>query len=195
VTLLEAIKTRGPLVGDGGIGTELQKAGLEPGASCEPWNVERPKHVLAMHRAYVEAGAQLLTTNTFGASRFLLAHYGLESRVAELCRAGARLARQVYTALLHLYPSEFRGDYADELILLFVDMYRAAAAQGMRAVVRLWQEVLLDLVSSAIRERMRTMLNPKWAAVISLILLIPTAPVAFRRACRTSGYTFRGPPR
>ena len=90
-------------------------------------------------------------------------------------RESARLARQVYTALLHLYPPEFRGDYADELILLFLDMYRAAAAQGMRAVVRLWQEVLLDLVSSAIRERMRTMLNPKWAAVISLILLIPTA--------------------
>ncbi len=94
MTLLEAVQARGPLVGDGGIGTELQKAGLEPGASCERWNVERPKHVLAMHRAYVEAGAQLLTTNTFGASRFLLAHYGLESRVAELCRAGARLARQ-----------------------------------------------------------------------------------------------------
>jgi len=94
VTLLEAIKTRGLLIGDGGIGTELQRAGLEPGASCERWNVERPKQVLAMHRAYADAGAQLLTTNTFGASRFLLARHGLGARVAELCRAGARLARQ-----------------------------------------------------------------------------------------------------
>lgn len=94
MTLLEALQARGPLVGDGGIGTELQKAGLEPGGCCERWNVERPQHVLAMHRAYAEAGAQLLTTNTFGANRFLLAHYGLESRVAELCRAGVRLARQ-----------------------------------------------------------------------------------------------------
>ena len=94
MTLLEAITTRAPLVADGGIGTELQKAGLEPGASCERWNVERPDRVLAVHRAYAQAGAQLLTTNTFGASRFLLSHYGLESRLEELCREGARLARQ-----------------------------------------------------------------------------------------------------
>lgn len=94
MTLLEAIQTRGLLVGDGGIGTELQKAGLAPGASCEHWNIEQPKQVLAIHRAYVQAGAQLLTTNTFAASRFLLAQYRFESCVAELCRAGARLARQ-----------------------------------------------------------------------------------------------------
>jgi hypothetical protein len=41
-----------------------------------------------------------------------------------------RLARQVYAALLHLYPADFRRDYADELILLFVDMHRAAVAKG-----------------------------------------------------------------
>jgi hypothetical protein len=86
-----------------------------------------------------------------------------------------QLARRVYSALLHLYPANFRRDYADELTMLFIDMQRAAAAQGIRASVSLWLEVLLDLLSSAIRERMRTMLKPKWAAVISLIILIPTA--------------------
>ena len=74
-------------------------------------------------------------------------------------------ARRVYSALLHLYPTGFRREYARELTLLFVDMYHAAAAQGMRALVRLWLAVLLDLMSSAISERMRTMFNPKWKAV------------------------------
>jgi hypothetical protein len=80
-------------------------------------------------------------------------------------KKSALRARQVYTALLHLYPTGFRRDYAQELTLLFVDMYRAAAVQGMRALVSLWLAVLLDLMSSAIRERMRTMFNVKWSAV------------------------------
>ncbi len=79
-------------------------------------------------------------------------------------KTGAVWARQVYTALLHLYPAGFRRDYAGELTLLFVDMYRAAAAQGTRALVKLWLAVLIDLLSSAIRERMRTMFNLKWAS-------------------------------
>lgn len=85
----------------------------------------------------------------------------------------ARLARRVYAVLLHLYPADFRRVYGDELTLLFVDMHRAAAAQGMRASVSLWLTVLLDLLSSAIRERMRTMLNSRSAAVISLMLCLP----------------------
>jgi len=74
-------------------------------------------------------------------------------------------ARQVFTALLHLYPAGFRRDYAGELTLLFVDMYRAASAQGMRALVSLWLAVLPDLLSSALRERIRTMFNVKWSSV------------------------------
>lgn len=74
-------------------------------------------------------------------------------------------ARQVFNALLHLYPTGFRREYAGELTLLFMDMYRASAAQGLRALISLWLVVLLDLISSAIRERMRTMFNIKWLAV------------------------------
>jgi len=59
----------------------------------------------------------------------------------------------------------FRREYARELTLLFVDMYRAAAAQGLRALTSLWLAVLLDLMSSAIRERMCTMFNVKWSAI------------------------------
>lgn len=74
-------------------------------------------------------------------------------------------ARQVYATLLYLYPADFRRHYANELTLLFVDMHRSATARGMRALVSLWLAVLIDLVTSATRERMRTMLNPKWTGV------------------------------
>ena len=82
------------LIGDGAMGTELQRAGLEPGGCGDAWNLTHPDKVFGIQRAYVEAGSQLLITNTFGSNRFALARYGLESRAAELCRAGAQIARQ-----------------------------------------------------------------------------------------------------
>lgn len=93
--LKEALERRPVLVSDGGNGTELQKAGLEPGGCGESWNMLYPERVKAIHRAYLEAGSQLITTNTFGANRFVLSFYDLQSRVAELNLAGARLAREV----------------------------------------------------------------------------------------------------
>jgi len=84
-----------PLVSDGAMGTMLQAKGLESGACPELWNVENPEAVLSIHRAYREAGCDILQTNTFGGSRIKLAKYGLEGRMAELNRAGAALARQI----------------------------------------------------------------------------------------------------
>ena len=74
---------------------------------------------------------------------------------------GSPLARQLYTALLNLYPVSFRREYSGELTLLFVDLYRAAAARGKRALVSLWLVLLFDLLSSALQERMRVMFNTK----------------------------------
>src|SRR5262249_36746574 len=69
--LLEAVQTR-VLLSDGAMGTQLQLSGLEPGGCGEAWNLDHPDRVLAIQRAYVEAGAECLTTNTFGASRIML---------------------------------------------------------------------------------------------------------------------------
>lgn len=94
-SLREALETKPVIVSDGGIGTELQKAGLEPGGCGESWNILHPERVQAIHRAYLDAGSQLLTTNTFGANRFVLSYYDLEAKVAEFSLAGARLVREV----------------------------------------------------------------------------------------------------
>lgn len=82
------------LISDGAMGTQLQSAGLEPGGCGDEWNVLHPDRVLAIQRRYADAGAHLIITNTFGSNRSILKQYDLEGRVAEICRAGARIARE-----------------------------------------------------------------------------------------------------
>ena len=79
---------------DGAMGTMLQTMGLAPGESPDSWAIRNPEAVLAVHRAYVEAGAEMLTSCTFGANRIKLSHYGLEKEVFALNAAAVKIARQ-----------------------------------------------------------------------------------------------------
>jgi 5-methyltetrahydrofolate--homocysteine methyltransferase len=94
MTLKEALKQNPLLVSDGGIGTQLQQLGLEPGGCGDEWNVTHTEQVATVHRNYVRAGSQLITTNTFGSNRFVLANYGLEEKQREIATTGARIAKQ-----------------------------------------------------------------------------------------------------
>lgn len=91
--LIQAL-SQSVLLCDGAMGTQLMAAGLPSGACGELWNVERPDAVAAIHRDYLDAGCDLIITNTFGGSSAALERHGLNRRARELNLAGARLARQ-----------------------------------------------------------------------------------------------------
>lgn len=91
---LEAIHDR-VLVLDGAMGTMLQERGLRAGQAPEELNLTMPDVVAGVHREYLEAGAEIVVTNTFGGNRAKLSHYGLEDRLCEINASGVEIARRV----------------------------------------------------------------------------------------------------
>jgi homocysteine S-methyltransferase len=92
--LLERLRER-PLLGDGAMGTMLYARGVPLDACFDALNVNEPKIVQGIHAEYIQAGADWIQTNTFGANRFKLAVHGLPARVREINLRGVKLARDV----------------------------------------------------------------------------------------------------
>lgn len=84
----------GPMLSDGGMGASLVDLGAPVDACFEALNVESPEMVERVHRSFVEAGAELLLTNTFGGNRYALARKGFPDRLEEFNRAGVEVARR-----------------------------------------------------------------------------------------------------
>lgn len=91
--LAERLRRRDRLVADGAMGTQLIARGLRPGDAPERWTLDRPDIVEGVARAYVEAGAELVTTNTFGGSPLRLRLHGLEDRLEDVNQKAVQLAR------------------------------------------------------------------------------------------------------
>ncbi len=87
-----------PLLCDGAMGTMLNARGVSFDQCFDELNLQQPAAVAEIHRAYIEAGAQIITTNTFGANRYRLAAHGLEDRVREINQAAVELARRAVLA-------------------------------------------------------------------------------------------------
>lgn len=85
------------LLADGAMGTMLHARGVGFDKCFDELNLSNPGAVAEIHREYIEAGAQLVITNTFGANRFKLTKHGLASQTADINRAGVELARRVVT--------------------------------------------------------------------------------------------------
>jgi len=93
-SIIKTIENGKVLISDGGWGTYLQSLGLEVGACPEIWNITQREKVLSIPKSYIEAGADMVLTNTFGAHPVRLEHYGLQDRAFELNEAGASISRE-----------------------------------------------------------------------------------------------------
>src|SRR6266545_991223 len=86
------------LLADGAMGTMLHSHGVGFDKCFDELNLTNPSAVAEIHRAYIEAGAQLIITNTFGANRYKLAKHGLEDQVIQINKASVDLAKRVVAA-------------------------------------------------------------------------------------------------
>ena len=101
MTIQKLLAAHDYLILDGALGTMIIAAGLEQGQPPEVWNVLYPERVRAIHQGYIEAGSQIILTNSFGGNQFRLKLYNLQDRVIELNQVAATIARAVADAALH----------------------------------------------------------------------------------------------
>ncbi|AAR36313.1 homocysteine S-methyltransferase family protein [Geobacter sulfurreducens] len=181
---LQAIAER-VLVLDGAMGTMLQERGLRPGQSPEELNLTLPEVVAGVHREYLDAGADIIVTNTFGGSRAKLEHYGLQDRVAEINARAVAIAREVCGDRAYVAASigptgqfvEPVGDVSfDEMAAIFREQAQALINAGADLITL---ETFLDI--KEIR-----------AAVIAIREISPETPVIAQLTFDNEGRTVLG---
>jgi 5-methyltetrahydrofolate--homocysteine methyltransferase len=188
-TWQELLDTGRPIVADGAMGTMLMANGLEFGDPPELWNLEHPEIIRRIQRAYLDAGAQILLTNTFGGNRLRLELHGREDRVDQLNRTAAVLARVEANAADH--PAIVAGDLGPTGAIMdsiggtltpeiardvFAEQARALAATGVDVM---WVETMSD-VSEAV------------AAIQGAKDAAPDVPVIATMSFDTRGHTMMG---
>lgn len=86
------------LLADGATGTNLFDMGLQTGDAPEPWNIDHPERIEQLHQGFIDAGSDIILTNSFGGNFHRLKLHRSESRVSELNEAAARIARRMADA-------------------------------------------------------------------------------------------------
>jgi 5-methyltetrahydrofolate--homocysteine methyltransferase len=177
----------GPILADGGMGTMLMNAGLLFGDPPEQWNIlpDKREHVRAIHRGYLDAGAQIILTNSFGGTPFRLKLHNLQSQTFELNRAAAELARAEAgeTAVVagSIGPSGELFEPIGSLTYEAAEEGFAAQVAGLAAggVDVLWIETMSDL-------------NEVRAAVEGARHAAPDLPIVATMTFDTRGFTMMG---
>jgi methionine synthase I (cobalamin-dependent) len=177
------------VVADGAMGTMLMANGLEFGDPPEVWNLEHPEIIRRVQRGYLDAGSQIILTNTFGGNRLRLELHGREDRVDQLNRTAAVLARVEANAADH--PAIVAGDIGPTGQIMasiggtltpeiarevFSEQARGLAAAGVDVM---WIETMSDLDEAV-------------AAIHGAKDAAPDKPVIATMSFDTRGHTMMG---
>jgi 5-methyltetrahydrofolate--homocysteine methyltransferase len=150
---MQQILVHQPVVTDGAWGTQLQAQGLPIGGCPDAWNLWHPERVEAVARAYVEAGSQVVLTNTFGANRIALARHGLQDQVAAINRVGVAASRRGAGTAARVFASmgptgvmlAAEEVSAKQVRAAFTEQARELAEAGAEAIVI---ETMTDLAEA-----------------------------------------------
>jgi len=204
------LATKPVLIADGAMGTSLFALGLETGDCPELWNVDHPDRVASVHRGFVEAGSDIVLTNTFGCNARRLMLHKAESRVRELNTAGAQIAREVADAAGRpvlvggsmgptgdllipvgpLDPAEAEAVFAEQALalkeggadLLWIETM--SSAEEVAAAVAGAARAGLPIVTTLTFDTHgRTMMGVTTADAVQLLDSLPVRPVAFGANC------------
>jgi methionine synthase I (cobalamin-dependent) len=141
--LIQQLISSGPVITDGAWGTELQARGLPVGEFPDIWNLEFPMKVQEVAASYVDAGSQVILTNTFGSNRIRLAETSKAHEVRTINRAGVEISREAANGRALVFASVgpsgkmlLNGDVTTEqLQSCFVEQCEALAEAGADALV------------------------------------------------------------
>lgn len=156
---MEKVSAPGILVADGALGTMLQQRGLKPGQCPERMNLETPEVLEEVARLYVEAGAEIVETNTFGGTPLKLAQYGLDSKTQEINARAVSAVRKAVGQSAYVSGScgpcgrmlEPYGDTSAELVFeSFRTQIEALAAEGVDLICI---ETMTDLTEATLAVR------------------------------------------
>jgi homocysteine S-methyltransferase len=149
-----------PVLADGAMGTVLYARGIFINRCYDELNLTDPALILAVHEEYLQAGAEIIETNTFGANRFRLARHGLAGKVAEINAAGVRLAREAVEHLKEKQAGEAwvagaigpLGVRLEPLGKTGLDEARAAFAEQIGALAEAKVDILIIETMPALNE-------------------------------------------
>ncbi len=178
---LEPIFGRRTVLCDGAMGTSLYARGVFINRCYDELNLSQPELVRGVHDEYLQAGAEIIETNTFGANALRLQRYGLRDRLADINQAGVRLARQAVQQLAEKQAGTAYvagsvgplGVHLEPLGKTSLEEAREAFAEQMRTLVAGGPGVGVDLL---IIETM-TALNEAEQAVLAARAVAPDVPV------------------